>query len=77
VVATRGGDVALLPMPEHALAAPGDAVALGEALGRVWGGRAADWEAGFAQVQRDYSLARSVGAYCDLYRGLVAAARRK
>lgn len=74
VVATRGGDVALLPIPDHALAAPGDAAGLGAALERVWSGPAADWDAGFASVRRDYSLERSAAAYADLYRRLASGA---
>jgi glycosyltransferase involved in cell wall biosynthesis len=80
VVATRGGDVGLLPIPEHALAPPGDPYALAEALKRVWGGQASDWDDGFKKVRVDYSLDRSVGAYRDLYRrfsGAASAATRK
>ena len=74
VAATRGGDVALLPIPAHALAAPGDAEGLGAALARVWAGRAADWREGFATVRRDYSLATSAAAYAELYARLAGGA---
>jgi glycosyltransferase involved in cell wall biosynthesis len=74
IVATRGGDVGLLPIPAHALVASGDPAALADALGRVWDGEAGAWGAGFAKVREDYSLDRSVAAYCDLYRRIAGAA---
>jgi glycosyltransferase involved in cell wall biosynthesis len=72
IVATMGGDVGLLPIPAQALARSGDPGALAGALGHVWDGEASVWRAGFAKVREDYSLDRSVAAYCDLYRRIAA-----
>ncbi len=54
IVATRGGDVGLLPIPEYALAPSGDPEALARALGRVWDGEAGAWDASFAKVREEY-----------------------